>query len=71
MENEGASQHYRKQAGHHYASAQECLDYADSDIDPRLRDAWKRVASCEQDLAIALDKLASVTDEIDSQPNSN
>jgi hypothetical protein len=67
----GDGQYYRQQAWYSHASAQECADYASMATDPNVRDAWKRVAECHQNLATALEHLASATDKIESEKNSN
>ena len=71
MEEQGEGQYHRQHAVYFYASAQECLDYASLATDPKLREAWKRVADCNQDLAIALEQLAGVIDQVGAQNNSN
>ena len=54
---------YRKLARPRYGSAQECLDYASMATHREMIRAWKRVAECHQDLAIAFDRLATVIEE--------
>ena len=59
---------YRKLAHPHYGSAQECLDYASMATHPKMVQAWRRVAAGHQDLAIALEHLATVITETGEPP---
>ena len=70
MGNQDSGRYFRERAGYHYSSAQQGLDYASEAKHPKLREAWKRVAECDQDLATALEQLAGITDEIERNSNS-
>jgi hypothetical protein len=68
MDDQDNATFYRKLAHSHFGSAQECLDYASMATHPQMKQAWKRVADCHQDLAIALEHLATVITETGEPP---
>jgi len=67
-DDQGNATFYRKLAHPHFGSAQECLDYAGMATHPKMIQAWSRVAECYQDLAIALEHLATVITETGEPP---